>query len=60
MVAAGYCMYGSSTILVLTTGPSQLHGYTLDPNLGEFVLTHPNVRTGHVVSFGMIHATTIP
>ncbi|TPX31321.1 fructose-bisphosphatase [Synchytrium microbalum] len=46
MVAAGYCMYGSSTVLVLTTGPSDLHGYTLDPNLGEFVLTHPNIKIG--------------
>ncbi|TPX49412.1 fructose-bisphosphatase [Synchytrium endobioticum] len=46
MVAAGYCMYGSSTVLVLTTGPSQLHGYTLDPSLGEFVLTHANIRIG--------------
>eukprot|EP01135_Chromosphaera_perkinsii_P009404 Nk52_evm80s1737 gene=Nk52_evmTU80s1737 len=43
MVAAGYCMYGSSTQLVFTTGQG-VHGYTLDPSLGEFILTHENIR----------------
>jgi len=43
MVAAGYCMYGSSTNFVLTTGHA-VHGYTLDPSIGEFILTHPNIR----------------
>ena len=43
MVAAGYAMYGSFTTLVLSTGEG-VNGYTLDPNLGEFILTHPNVR----------------
>lgn len=42
MVAAGYTMYGSSANLILTTG-SGVNGYTLDPALGEFILTHPNV-----------------
>ncbi|KAI9209302.1 fructose-1,6-bisphosphatase class 1/Sedoheputulose-1,7-bisphosphatase [Polychytrium aggregatum] len=45
MVAAGYCMYGSSTVLVLTTG-KEVNGYTLDPNIGEFVLTHSNIKLG--------------
>ncbi|RKP37729.1 putative FBP1-fructose-1,6-bisphosphatase [Dimargaris cristalligena] len=43
MVAAGYCMYGSSCNMVLTTG-SGVNGYTLDTSLGEFILTHPNIR----------------
>merc|ERR1719235_837952 len=43
LVAAGYCMYSSSTIMVLTTG-SGVNGFTLDPNIGEFVLTHPNIQ----------------
>ncbi|KAJ1660024.1 Fructose-1,6-bisphosphatase [Dispira simplex] len=43
MVAAGYCMYGSSCNMVLTTG-NGVNGYTLDPALGEFILTHPNIR----------------
>ncbi|EST05488.1 Fructose-1,6-bisphosphatase class 1/Sedoheputulose-1,7-bisphosphatase [Kalmanozyma brasiliensis GHG001] len=43
MVAAGYCMYGSSANLVLTTG-NGVNGYTLDNQIGEFILTHPNIR----------------
>jgi hypothetical protein len=43
MVAAGYCMYGSSANLVLSTG-SGVNGYTLDASLGEFILTHADVR----------------
>ncbi|CAN5403942.1 class 1 fructose-bisphosphatase [soil metagenome] len=39
-VAAGYIMYGPSTMLVYTTGAG-VHGFTLDHDLGEFVLTHP-------------------
>ncbi|RKO94617.1 fructose-1,6-bisphosphatase, cytosolic-like protein [Blyttiomyces helicus] len=47
MVAAGYCLYGSSTVLVLTFANSkQVNGYTLDPHIGEFVLTHPKVKLG--------------
>ncbi|KAK0544778.1 Fructose-1,6-bisphosphatase [Tilletia horrida] len=43
MVAAGYCMYGSSANMVLTTG-NGVNGYTLDNEIGEFILTHPNIR----------------
>lgn len=43
-VAAGYVIYGSSTMLVYTTGTG-VHGFTLDPLLGEFLLSHPNIRT---------------
>lgn len=42
MVAAGYCMYGSMTYMMLTTGDG-VAGFTLDTFLGEFVLTHPRV-----------------
>lgn len=42
MVAAGYVLYGSSTMLVYTTGAG-VHGFTHDPELGEFLLTHDNV-----------------
>ena len=41
--AAGYCLYSSATILVFSVG-NGTHGFTLDPQLGEFVLTHPNIR----------------
>ncbi|MEM1056072.1 MAG: class 1 fructose-bisphosphatase [Bacteroidota bacterium] len=43
-VAAGYVVYGSSTILVYTTG-NGVNGFTLDPGIGEFLLSHPNIRT---------------
>jgi len=42
LVAAGYCMYGSSTQLVVTFG-NGVNGFTLDPSIGEFILTHPNI-----------------
>ncbi|PIE59100.1 MAG: class 1 fructose-bisphosphatase [Desulfobulbus propionicus] len=41
-VAAGYIIYGSSTVMVYTTG-SGVHGFTLDPSVGEFFLSHPNI-----------------
>lgn len=43
-VAAGYIVYGSSTILVYTAGEG-VHGFTLDPAFGEFILSHPNIQT---------------
>lgn len=42
-VAAGYALYGPTTMLVLTVG-NGVNGFTLDPNLGEFFLTHSNLR----------------
>jgi fructose-1,6-bisphosphatase I len=42
-IAAGYVVYGSSTILVYTTGRG-VHGFTLDPSVGAYVLSHENIR----------------
>jgi fructose-1,6-bisphosphatase I len=42
-LAAGYVVYGSSTIMVYTTGHG-VHGFTLDPAVGEYVLSHENIR----------------
>jgi len=42
-VAAGYALYGPTTMFVLTVG-NGVAGFTLNPNLGEFVLTHPQIR----------------
>lgn len=42
-VAAGYALYGPTTMLILTVG-NGVAGFTLDPNLGEFMLTHPNIK----------------
>jgi fructose-1,6-bisphosphatase I len=42
-VAAGYVVYGSSTMLVYSSGAG-VHGFTLDPSIGEFLLSHPDIR----------------
>ena len=52
-VAAGYVVYGSSTMLVYTTGKG-VNGFTLDPGIGEFCLSHPDIKTpedGRLYSF---------
>ncbi|MEW6354572.1 MAG: class 1 fructose-bisphosphatase [Pseudomonadota bacterium] len=45
-VCAGYAIYGPSTMLVLTSGHG-VNGFTLDQNIGEFILTHPNMKIPH-------------
>jgi fructose-1,6-bisphosphatase I len=42
-IAAGYVVYGSSTVLVYSVG-NGVHGFTLDPAVGAFLLSHPNIR----------------
>ncbi len=43
IVAAGYTLYGSSTMLVYSSGKG-VHGFTLDPSIGEYLLSHPHMR----------------
>lgn len=43
IAAAGYIVYGSSTMMVYSTGEG-VHGFTYDPSIGEFLLSHPNIR----------------
>lgn len=43
IAAAGYIVYGSSTMMVYSTG-NGVHGFTYDPSIGEFLLSHPNIR----------------
>ena len=42
-IAAGYCLYGPSSMFVLTTGAG-VNGFTLDTSIGEFILTHPDMK----------------
>ncbi len=42
-IAAGYVVYGSSTILVYSVG-NGVHGFTLDPSIGAFILSHPDIK----------------
>ncbi len=56
-VAAGYVMYGTSTLLVYSCGHG-VHGFTLDRDLGEFLLSHENIRCprrGHHYSANLGH-----
>src|SRR3984893_10121291 len=46
LVAAGYIIYGSSTMMVYATRRG-VNGFTLDPSIGEFTLSHPNIRCPH-------------
>lgn len=52
-VASGYVLYGSSTMFVYTTGHG-VHGFTLDPSIGEFLLSHENIR---IPEKGKIYST---
>jgi len=61
-LAAGYVVYGSSTILVYTTGHG-VHGFTLDPAIGAYVLSHENIRMpeqGHIYSSNDAYWETFP
>ena len=58
-VAAGYVLYGSSTMMVYTTGQG-VHGFTLDPTLGEFLLSHPNIRTPPVGKYYSVNESNFP
>lgn len=53
--AAGYVVYGSSTMLVYSTGQG-VYGFTLDPSVGEFLLSHPNIRTPQPRYYSVNHA----
>jgi fructose-1,6-bisphosphatase I len=62
MVAAGYVIYGSSTMLVYTTGRG-VNGFTLDPSIGEFCLSHPDIRMppqGSIYSINEGHYARFP
>ncbi len=55
-VCAGYAIYGPPTMLVLTTGCG-VNGFTLDREIGEFMLTHPNLRIAEETSEFAINAS---
>jgi fructose-1,6-bisphosphatase I len=63
LVAAGYVLYGSSTMLVITTGQGGVHGFTYDPTVGEFFLSHENIRIperGSIYSINEGHSSRWP
>lgn len=59
-VASGYVLYGSSTMMVYTAGDG-VHGFTLDPSVGEFLLSHPFMtipKKGHIYSVNEAYSAT--
>ena len=58
-VAAGYVLYGSSTMLVYSTGQG-VHGFTFDPTIGEFLLSHPNITTPPVGKYYSVNESNFP
>ena len=58
-VAAGYVLYGSSTMMVYTTGQG-VHGFTYDPNVGEFLLSHPSITTPPVGRYYSVNESHFP
>lgn len=61
-IAAGYVLYGSSTMLVYSTG-NGVHGFTLDPSIGVFVLSHPHIKMpaqGTLYSVNEANADSFP
>ena len=61
-IAAGYIIYGSSTMLVYTTGAG-VNGFTLDMSIGDFCLSHPNMQTpetGNIYSVNEGNYKTFP
>lgn len=61
-VAAGYILYGTSTMLVYSTGDG-VNGFTLNPAIGTFYLSHPNIKlpsSGHIYSINEANFSTFP
>jgi fructose-1,6-bisphosphatase I len=58
-VSAGYFIYGSSTMMVYTTGHG-VHGFTLDPSVGEFLLSHPDIKTPPAGKFYSVNESYWP
>lgn len=59
LVGAGYILYGSSTMLVISAGQG-VHGFTLNPELGEFLLSHPNLRLPEPPAYFSINDSYFP
>jgi fructose-1,6-bisphosphatase I len=58
-VAAGYVLYGSSTMMVYTTGQG-VHGFTYDPSIGEFLLSHPSITTPPLGKYYSVNESYFP
>lgn len=59
LVAAGYLLYGSSTMLVYSASKG-VHGFTLDPSIGEFLLSHPHIKVPQEATYYTINESYSP
>ncbi|MFN2138125.1 MAG: class 1 fructose-bisphosphatase [Candidatus Promineifilaceae bacterium] len=59
LVAAGYVLYGASTMLVYSSGQG-VHGFTLNPELGEFLLSHPDLRLPEPPAYYSVNSAYFP
>jgi fructose-1,6-bisphosphatase I len=59
LVAAGYVLYGSATLLVYTAGQG-VHGFTYDPAYGEFLLSHPDIKTPDLCKIYSVNESNMP
>ena len=59
MIAAGYVLYGASTMLVYSTGQG-VHGFTLNPELGEFLLSHTKMRLPEQPAYYSVNSSYYP
>jgi fructose-1,6-bisphosphatase I len=59
IVAAGYVMYGSSVMMVYSAGHG-VHGFTYDPTIGEFLLSHPNITTPRTGKYYSVNESNFP
>ena len=58
-VAAGYVLYGSSTMMVYSTGQG-VHGFTFDPTIGEFLLSHADIKTPRTGKYYSVNESNFP
>jgi fructose-1,6-bisphosphatase I len=58
-VAAGYIIYGSSTVMIYTSGKG-VHGFTLDPTIGEFLLLNPDIKTPPTGQYYSVNESNFP
>ena len=58
-IAAGYVIYGSSVVMVYTAG-NGVHGFTYDPTIGEFILSHENIRIPKSNKYYSINDSLLP
>lgn len=58
LLAAGYCLYSSSTVFVITVGDG-VYGFTYDSIVGEFIMSHPDMKVGSSLPYCLWEQQTL-